>query len=213
MTPVPTQDCRDLQVTAVPYRKFPFPKKDCRARPSPTGLRSSSKTDAVPGRPYPPCPGGTGLLPARALASGRDGWEHCSHHATSLLTPDALFLSDSKSKKVDRRLLNRDVVLKNRHPTLHKPSIIGHIVKAVPNERTIRMRYANRNIYDVEFDGDVMNMHLSANEVARAEAKEIAKTDSQYLLLTTGKSIGGSIYNHLVMGVWLTNRDTMFMLI
>ena len=35
------------------------------------------RTDALPGRPYQPRPGRTGLLDARALQSGRDGWEHC----------------------------------------------------------------------------------------------------------------------------------------
>ncbi|KAG0126699.1 hypothetical protein HOY82DRAFT_627085 [Tuber indicum] len=55
-----------------------------------------------------------------------------------------------------------------------------------------------------------MNMHLPQNEVARAEAKEIANTDSQYLVPTSGKPLRGLIQDHLVMGVWLTNRDTMF---
>ena len=32
----------------------------------------------MPGRPYLPCPGRMGLLPARALVSARDSWEHCT---------------------------------------------------------------------------------------------------------------------------------------
>jgi len=67
----------------------------------------------------------------------------------------------------------------NRQPTLHKPSVMGYIVKVLPEERTIRMHYANCNTYNADFDGDEMNLHLPQNEVARAEAKEIANTDSQ----------------------------------
>jgi len=132
------------------------------------------------------------------------------HLSKTLLTPDALSLSDSKSKKVHRHLLDGDVVLMNRQPTLHKPSIMGHIVKVLPKEHTIRMHYANCNTYNADFDGDEMNMHLPQNEVARAEAKEIANTDSQYLVPTSGKPLRGLIQDHLVMGVWITNRDTMF---
>lgn len=128
----------------------------------------------------------------------------------TLLTPDTLSLSDSRPKKVHRHLHDGDVVLMNRQPTLHKPSIMGHIAKVLPKERTIRMHYANCNTYNADFDGDEMNMHLPQNEMARAEAKEIANTDNQYLGSTAGKPLRGLIQDHLVMGVWLTNRDTMF---
>lgn len=128
----------------------------------------------------------------------------------TLLTADALLTSDSRPKKVYRHLHDGDVVLMNRQPTLHKPSIMGHIAKVLPGERTIRMHYANCNTYNADFDGDEMNMHLPQNELARAEAKEIANTDSQYLGSTAGKPLRGLIQDHLVMGVWLTNRDTMF---
>jgi DNA-directed RNA polymerase I subunit RPA1 len=87
---------------------------------------------------------------------------------------------------------------------------MGHIAKVLPGERTIRMHYANCNTYNADFDGDEMNMHLPQNEVAKAEAREIANTDSQYLVPTSGKPLRGLIQDHLVMGVWLTNRDTMF---
>lgn len=146
-------------------------------------------------------------LPGDREPSGRQKRTQLSQ---TLLTPDTLLASDSRPKKVHRHLHDGDVVLMNRQPTLHKPSIMGHIAKVLPKERTIRMHYANCNTYNADFDGDEMNMHLPQNELARAEAKEIANTDSQYLGSTAGKPLRGLIQDHLVMGVWLTNRDTMF---
>ena len=55
-----------------------------------------------------------------------------------------------------------------------------------------------------------MNLHFPQTETARAEATCIADTDHQYLVATAGKPLRGLIQDHISMGVWLTNRDTMF---
>jgi DNA-directed RNA polymerase I subunit RPA1 len=129
--------------------------------------------------------------------------------AKLLQTPDPL-VGDLKPKKVLRHLMNNDYVLMNRQPTLHKPSIMGHKARVLKKERTIRMHYANCNTYNADFDGDEMNMHLPQNAVAQAEAREIASTNLQYLVPTSGKPLRGLIQDHLVMAVQLTSRDTLF---
>ena len=43
------------------YRNLPFLKKTAGPARQPTGRRCLQKMDAVPGRPYPPCAGRTGL--------------------------------------------------------------------------------------------------------------------------------------------------------
>ncbi|UKZ79302.1 hypothetical protein TrVFT333_007052 [Trichoderma virens FT-333] len=102
-----------------------------------------------------------------------------------------------EEQKVHRHLTNGDVVLMNRQPTLHKPSIMGHRVRVLPGEKTIRMHYANCNTYNADFDGDEMNMHFPQNEVARVEALQIADTDHQYLSGTAGKPLRGLIQDHI----------------
>ncbi|KOS19807.1 DNA-directed RNA polymerase I subunit [Escovopsis weberi] len=97
--------------------------------------------------------------------------------ANQLLAPTNSNAVSNRNKKVHRHLTNGDVVLMNRQPTLHKPSIMGHRVRVLPSEKTIRMHYANCNTYNADFDGDEMNMHFPQNEVARAEALQIADTD------------------------------------
>ena len=72
------------------------------------------------------------------------------------------------------------------------------------------MHYANCNTYNADFDGDEMNMHFPQNEIARAEALQIADTDHQYLVATSGKPLRGLIQDHISMGVWITNKDTFF---
>ncbi|KAI9867559.1 MAG: hypothetical protein M1813_008358 [Trichoglossum hirsutum] len=130
--------------------------------------------------------------------------------ANQLLAPSNTSVSGARGKKVHRHLNNGDIVLMNRQPTLHKPSIMGHRARVLPGEKTIRMHYANCNTYNADFDGDEMNMHFPQNEIARAEALQIADTDHQYLVATSGKPLRGLIQDHISIGVWLTNRDTFF---
>jgi DNA-directed RNA polymerase I subunit RPA1 len=114
------------------------------------------------------------------------------------------------NKKVFRHLRNGDMLLLNRQPTLHKPSIMAHKARVLPGEKTIRMHYANCNTYNADFDGDEMNIHFPQNEIARAEAAMIANTDNQYLVPTSGDPLRGLIQDHVVSGVWMTARDTFF---
>ncbi|KAL9109726.1 MAG: hypothetical protein Q9227_005595 [Pyrenula ochraceoflavens] len=130
--------------------------------------------------------------------------------ANQLLTPSSPGLKGSRNKKVYRHLTAGDVVLMNRQPTLHKPSIMGHRARVLLKEKTLRMHYANCNTYNADFDGDEMNMHFPQNEIARCEALQIADTDHQYLSATQGKPLRGLIQDHISMAVQFTSRDTMF---
>ncbi|KAL3468042.1 hypothetical protein BJX64DRAFT_83490 [Aspergillus heterothallicus] len=130
--------------------------------------------------------------------------------ANQLLAPSNWRMKGSRGKTVYRHLRNGDVVLMNRQPTLHKPSIMGHRARVLPNEKTIRMHYANCNTYNADFDGDEMNMHFPQNELARAEAMMLADADHQYLVATSGKPLRGLIQDHISMGTWFTCRDAFF---
>jgi DNA-directed RNA polymerase I subunit RPA1 len=50
--------------------------------------------------------------------------------------------------QVLRHIRTGDVVLANRQPTLHKPSMMAHKVRVLPGEKTLRMHYANCNTYN-----------------------------------------------------------------
>ncbi len=120
------------------------------------------------------------------------------------------FQTKSALKKIYRHMRSGDVMLANRQPTLHKASIMAHKVRVIDNAsmQTIRLHYANCNSYNADFDGDEINLHLPQNEIARAEAFEVAYTDYQYCSPTNGEPLRGLIQDHVAMGVILTKRDT-----
>lgn len=136
--------------------------------------------------------------------------------ANALLTPaNSSSISQNENiahvnKKVNRHLRNGDMLLLNRQPTLHKPSIMGHVARILPGEKTIRMHYANCNTYNADFDGDEMNVHFPQNAIAQAEARLIANTNNQYLVPTSGEPLRGLIQDHVVAGVMMTARDAFF---
>jgi len=72
--------------------------------------------------------------------------------------------------KVERHLQDGDVVLFNRHPSLHKGSLMAHYAKILPG-KTFRIHPATVAPYNADFDGDEMNIHSPQTEEARAEAK------------------------------------------
>ena len=55
---------------------------------------------------------------------------------------------------------------------------MGHIVKVLKNEQTIRFHYANCKSYNADFDGDEMNVHFLQNHLARAEGLIISLNDN-----------------------------------
>ena len=84
---------------------------------------------------------------------------------------------------VERHLIDGDVVLFNRQPSLHKLSIMCHHVcrsallrssqrpqARVMPWRTFRFNESVCTPYNADFDGDEMNLHVPQTDEARAEA-------------------------------------------
>jgi len=115
---------------------------------------------------------------------------------------------DFESKVVYRHLQDGDIVLVNRQPTLHKPSMMAHFVRVLPGEKTIRMHYANCSTYNADFDGDEMNVHFPQDEISRSEAMNIVDANKQYIGPRSGDAVRGLIQDHIVGAVLLTKQDT-----
>ncbi|XP_015588786.1 DNA-directed RNA polymerase I subunit RPA1 [Cephus cinctus] len=113
-------------------------------------------------------------------------------------------------KIVHRHLINGDILLLNRQPTLHKPSIMAHKARILKGERTLRLHYANCKAYNADFDGDEMNAHFPQNELARSEGYFIANVSNQYLVPKDGTPLSGLIQDHMISGVHLTKRGQFF---
>ena len=74
---------------------------------------------------------------------------------------------------VHRHLVDGDVVLFNRQPSLHKASMMCHRVRVLPYS-TFRLNVSATKPYNADFDGDEMNMHVPQSIAAATELRIIA---------------------------------------
>lgn len=97
--------------------------------------------------------------------------------------------------------MDGDMVLMNRQPTLHKPSIMAHKAKIIrSSDRVLRMHYANCATYNADFDGDEMNVHFPQSFLAQSEARHVAATDYQYIVPRNGGPLRGLIQDYVITG-------------
>ena len=108
-----------------------------------------------------------------------------------------------------RHLLDGDIVLFNRQPSLHKMSIMSHRVKVLP-WRTFRFNECVCTPYNADFDGDEMNLHVPQNEEARAEALTLMGVPSNLVTPRNGALIVGATQDFLTGSYLLTQRDVFF---
>jgi DNA-directed RNA polymerase II subunit RPB1 len=81
---------------------------------------------------------------------------------------------------VHRHLIDGDVVLFNRQPSLHKGSMECHRVKVLPYS-TFRLNVSATKPYNADFDGDEMNMHVPQSITAATELKYLASVLRQII--------------------------------
>lgn len=98
----------------------------------------------------------------------------------------------SSGYKVERHLQNGDIVLFNRHPSLHRASLMAHFVKVLP-WRTLRLHPAACAPYNADFDGDEMNIHSPQTEEARAEAKMLLDVKNNLISPKNNTNLLGNI--------------------
>jgi DNA-directed RNA polymerase subunit A' len=111
--------------------------------------------------------------------------------------------------EVQRHLVDGDIVLFNRQPSLHRMSIMAHEVVVMPY-KTFRLNTTVCPPYNADFDGDEMNMHALQNEEARAEARVLMRVQEQILSPRFGENIIGAIQDHITGTFLLTNQNPEF---
>ena len=109
---------------------------------------------------------------------------------------------------VHRHMLDGDVVLFNRQPTLHRMSMMAHIVKVMPVGDTFRMNVADTKPYNADFDGDEMNMHMPQNVEAECELKYLANIPNHIISPGNNKPIIG-IFQDSLIGSFLFTRNNI----
>lgn len=107
---------------------------------------------------------------------------------------------------VERHLQDGDIVLFNRHPSLHRGSLMAHFVRVLPG-RTFRLHPAAAFPYNADFDGDEMNIHSPQNEEARAEAKILLDVKRNIMSPKNNTALIGTMVDSVTGGYLLGFRD------
>ncbi|MEB2793309.1 MAG: DNA-directed RNA polymerase subunit A' [Caldisphaeraceae archaeon] len=110
---------------------------------------------------------------------------------------------------VERHLIDGDIVLFNRQPSLHRMSIMAHKVKVMPG-KTFRLNLLDCPPYNADFDGDEMNLHVPRLEEARAEAESLMLVENQILSPRYGGPIIGGRQDYISGSYLLTVKTSLF---
>src|SRR2546427_1819313 len=110
---------------------------------------------------------------------------------------------------VERQLVDGDIVLFNRQPSLHRMSMMAHEVRVMPH-KTFRFNLAVCPPYNADFDGDEMNLHVLQSEEARAEARVLMRVQEHILSPRFGGPVIGGIHDHITGAFLLTYKDAKF---
>ena len=106
---------------------------------------------------------------------------------------------------IERQLVDGDIGLMNRQPTLHRLSVMAHMVKVLPG-RTMRIHVSTCFPYNADFDGDEMNFHLPQSLEAQAEARYLMQPKDLILSPRDGKPIM-SIEEDEIIGMFFLTKD------
>eukprot|EP00210_Caulerpa_lentillifera_P004539 g4331.t1 len=109
--------------------------------------------------------------------------------------------------KVERHMMDGDIVLFNRQPSLHKMSMMGHKVKILPYS-TFRLNLSVTSPYNADFDGDEMNMHLPQTSETKAETMELMMVPKMIVSPQASKPVIGIVQDALLGCRLMTQRDT-----
>ncbi len=106
---------------------------------------------------------------------------------------------------IERHLMDGDVAIFNRQPSLHRMSMMSHKVRVLPY-KTFRLNPVVCRPYNADFDGDEMNLHIPQTEEAKAEAEILMSVQNQLISPRYGLSIIGCIQDAIV-GNYLLTKD------
>ena len=120
---------------------------------------------------------------------------------------------------VHRHMIDGDAILFNRQPTLHRMSMMCHVVKIMKIGDTFRMNVADTKPYNADFDGDEMNLHMPQDVESECELLHLAHIPYQLVSPASNSPIIGIFQDSLLganrftrSNVELDHREAMNLL-
>lgn len=110
---------------------------------------------------------------------------------------------------VERHLLDGDSVVFNRQPSLHKLSMMGHIVKILPI-KTFAINPGVCKPYNADFDGDEMNLHVAQTLEARQEIESMMDVKHQLISPASGEAVIGCAQDAITGLFILTKGEEVY---
>ena len=111
--------------------------------------------------------------------------------------------------KVERHIIDGDVIIFNRQPSLHKESMMGHRVRVMPYS-TFRLNLSVTSPYNADFDGDEMNLHVPQSEETRAEVSQLCMVPLNIVSPQRNSPLMGIVQDSLC-GIYKMTRRDVFM--
>ena len=107
---------------------------------------------------------------------------------------------------VERHMMDDDLVVFNRQPTLHKMSMMSHRVKVLPWS-TFRLNLSVTTPYNADFDGDEMNLHLPQSVETKAELSQLMMVPRLIITPQSNRPVMGIVQDTLTAVRKMTRRD------
>ena len=106
---------------------------------------------------------------------------------------------------VERHLIDGDIVLLNRQPTLHIGSMLAQEVVVRPH-KTFRFNLSITKSFNADFDGDEMNIHVPQSLESQAELRVLSMAKSHLVSAQGSKPIIG-IFQDSLLGAYRMTRE------
>ncbi len=136
--------------------------------------------------------------------------EKKSGESVSLRYTDRENIELNYGDTLHRHMMDGDAVLFNRQPTLHRMSMMCHIVKVLKRGSTFRLNVAVTKPYNADFDGDEMNLHGPQDCESAVELKLLAAVPRQIISPANNKAIVGIFQDSLLGSFRLTRPNINF---
>ena len=111
---------------------------------------------------------------------------------------------------VHRHMIDGDAILFNRQPTLHRMSMMCHVVKIMKRGDTFRMNVADTKPYNADFDGDEMNLHMPQDVESECELLHLAHIPYQLVSPASNSPIIGIFQDSLLGANRFTRSNVDF---
>ncbi|MCK4319559.1 DNA-directed RNA polymerase subunit A' [Candidatus Micrarchaeota archaeon] len=155
--------------------------------------------------------------------------DECKRHISSESYPQALYVIRNDGRRIrvtditkeevlkelkigwiiERQIVDGDIAIFNRQPSLHRVSMMGHEIRVLPG-KTFRLNPITTTPYNADFDGDEMNLHIIQTPDAQAEVRELMKVENQIISPRHGHAIIKPTEDHVSAAYFLTRDDAVF---